>query len=310
MTTITAKVIADSISPDNIRLTTLQLRYPRFIHSELMTHRVFSRNASSSRAVKVERMIEDIQHDTAVPIHWGKNQPGMQAREECNEPIWIYRTGEDDGIASREEAWLEARDHAIDLAQSFHFAGYHKQIINRLLEPFVHINVLVTSCYWANWDKLRDHPDAMPEICELAKQTKIARNGSTPKLLQSGEWHLSYVTDDDCNLEKIRFVYGRDDLSYIDALIRVSVARCARVSYLTHEQKVPEFQKDLELYERLVGSEPLHASPAEHQATPDTRLLSVAPYWTHWREHGNFRGWRQYRKMLKGEFVDEYQKVS
>src|SRR5208282_2522665 len=87
--TITANIIADSISSEKIRLVTIQLRYPRFIHAELMTHRVFSRNASSSRAIPVERLIEDIKRDTAMPIHWGKNQKGMQAEEECNEKLWL-----------------------------------------------------------------------------------------------------------------------------------------------------------------------------------------------------------------------------
>ena len=79
------KVIADSISESGKRITTFQLKYPRFIHSEVMTHRVFSRNASSSRAIPVKKMIEQVRNNPAMPIHWGANQSGMQAKNELNE---------------------------------------------------------------------------------------------------------------------------------------------------------------------------------------------------------------------------------
>lgn len=138
--TISAIVIADTISPAGKRITTLQLRYPRMVHSEFMTHRVFSRNASSSRAIPVERLIEDVLRDTAMPIHWGKNQPGMQARKKHDAPVLLDGT-----FVSNENAWLAARDQAIEAARAFTKAGYHKQIVNRLLEPFAHINVVVTA---------------------------------------------------------------------------------------------------------------------------------------------------------------------
>ena len=80
--TIQAKIIEDSISSTGKRITTFQLLYPRFIHAELMTHRVFSRNASSSRAIPVTKMLAMVREDPAMPIHWGRNQPGMQAKEE------------------------------------------------------------------------------------------------------------------------------------------------------------------------------------------------------------------------------------
>jgi thymidylate synthase ThyX len=290
--TVSAKIIADSISPDNIRITTLQLRYPRFIHAEFMTHRVFSRNASSSRAVPVAKLIEDIKRDTAMPMHWGKNQKGMQADEECNEqimyPEWKYGAFP----VSREHAWEYARDYAISIAEAFDKAGYHKQIVNRLLEPFSHINVLVTSTEWANFFHLRDHKDAMPEIQELARQIKYVMFETPPQLLHPGQWHLPYVTD-----EK-KIATGDYDWS---TAIKCSVARCARVSYLTYEGKKPEIENDLKLYDRLVGSVPLHASPAEHQATPDEMLFSYNPTWKHSHDHGNFYGWRQFRKTLPDE---------
>lgn len=315
MTTISAKIIADSISPEKIRITTLQLRYPRFIHAELMTHRVFSRNASSSRAVPVEKLIADIKKDTAMPRHWGKNQKGMQAETECNE--WVECEVSNDGIhwvigsTTREDRWAMARDNAIEAALAFHQAGYHKQIVNRLLEPFSHINVVVTSTYWDNWFHLRDHKDAMPEICILAQQIKYARNESTPVLLQPGEWHLPYINQNDYDYVSIdgnNVKPLKGAVFQTEKLIKCSVARCARVSYLTTEGKPPNTEDDLKLYDRLVGSEPLHASPAEHQATPDEYLFQSPKIWMNQKEHGNFLGWRQYRKMLKGEFINDYDK--
>jgi thymidylate synthase ThyX len=298
--TVSVGVIADSISTDGIRLVTLQLRYPRFIHAEFMTHRVFSRNASSSRAVPVAKLIEDIKRDTAMPMHWGKNQKGMQADEECNELVGCEGCSGNNYGQSREDAWFESRDNAIAMAEAFDKAGYHKQIVNRLLEPFSHINVVVTSTDWANFFHLRDHKDAMPEIQELARLIKNAMYYSPSAVLKPGEWHLPYITDQELK----NWLYKNADLEYQNKiLIKCSVARCARVSYLTYEGKQPEIQADLALYDRLVGSEPLHASPAEHQATPDEHDFMLG--WLYPKEHANLRGWRQYRKMLPNECVTD-----
>ena len=304
--TITAKIIADSISPDNIRLTTLQLRYPRFIHAEFMTHRQFSRNASSSRAVPVEKLIKDIQDDTAMPIHWGKNIPGMQANEECDSVVNVS-FGNNKYTQTRLGAWEQARDNAIDSARSFNEAGYHKQIVNRLLEPFSHINVIVSSTEWSNFFRLRIDPGAQPEMQELARSIKLAMDTSEPQKLNYGEWHLPYILAEDGNsvYEKLSndgVVCDTDDIepycdgykTYINYLIKMSVARCARVSYMTYEMKKPTLQEDLKLYDRLLGAQPIHASPSEHQARP---------LWHCGKSHltGNFRGWIQYRKTLEGE---------
>lgn len=324
--TISVKMICDSISPDDIRISTFQLRYPRFIHAEFMTHRMFSRNASSSRAVPVKRLIEDILRDTVIPMHWGRNIPGMQAREETDEyldyefsePRIEYDLNYDTEIVwdtdttkiSREEAWLMARDNAIKIAKMYDAAGYHKQIVNRLLEPFSHINVLVTSTSFDNFYGLRIHPDAQPEINMLAEQMYNCALTSSPKLLQHCEWHLPYITDDDIR-ERNYFYFAdiRNPLEIsseivLDDLRKLSVARCARVSYLTHDNKKPDIKKDLELYEKLIVSEPLHASPAEHQATPDRNF--PIPGWESPHLHGNFDGWIQFRKSLPNEQITKY----
>jgi hypothetical protein len=302
--TISAKIIADSLSPSGVRLTTLQLRYPRVIHSEFMTHRVFSRNASSSRAVPVERLIQDVLDDPYVPIHWGRNQKGMQADVENFElvdgkPVWapvaLKRLGAEQVYGQPADAWLDLRDRAVEGARAYAAAGYHKQIVNRLLEPFAHINVVVTATEWTNFFVLRDHPDAMPEIAELARTIRQAMAASTPARVEMGEWHLPYVNP----REDMPEISGAINDAQWQALTKLSVARCARVSYLTQDGKKPLVAADLQLYDRLVGSTPLHASPAEHQATPDDKRGSE---WLRRPLHGNFRGWVQFRKTLPGEF--------
>lgn len=299
--TISAKVIADSISVAGKRITTMQLRYPRFVHAEFMTHRVFSRNASSSRAIPVERLIQDIIDDTAMPIHWGKNQPGMQADEEHDAKVefdTFDRLAEWSGSwwMDRKEAWLLGRDMMVDLARAYDRAGYHKQIVNRLLEPFSHINVVVTATEWANFFGLRRHPDAQPEIRELADQMWGAMDTSKPVTIGPGGWHLPYVDAYD----KEVWDFGKKNPQITNLGQKLSVARCARVSYLTHDGKKPDIASDLALYDRLVGAQPLHASPAEHQATPDIHLNMG---WMEGHLHGNLVGWVQYRKTLPNENI-------
>lgn len=313
--TISVRVIADSINDSGNRITTFQLRYPRFIHAELMTHRKFSRNASSSRAIPVKRIIADIQEDPAIPMHWGKNVPGMQAHEQIDEPVQLpVLTDLNQSLVgvSKEQAWLIARDRVIKVAEGFDNAGYHKQIVNRLLEPWAHINVLVTSTEFKNFYHLRCHPDAQPEIEVLATQMRLAAQKSRPLLLAPGEWHLPYIRPDDSQvahdfLKKGRITRDEPSKKEIqELLLKVSAARCARVSYLLHSGRETSVDEDLILYAKLLGSAPLHASPAEHQATPDTKSYSVEyddDAWDNEFLHGNFTGWIQYRKTLPFENV-------
>lgn len=288
--TITAEIIADSISAAGIRLTTFQLRYPRFIHAELMTHRVFSRNASSSRAIPIAKMIEDLRRDPAMPVYWGSNKPGMQAGGEL----------QGTELEVVKQHWLYAMEDAILRAETFINLGLHKQIANRILEPWAHINVVVTATDYENFFALRRHEDAQPEIKVLADAMWLARANSVPEPLQPGEWHLPYITHD----ERREANFGPSQTPAWDSLIRVSVARCARVSYLTHDGRQTTMEEDTLLYERLVGGMPLHASPAEHQGTPDEAVQhGFNLSWMHPDDHGNFRGWRQFRKMLPGEFT-------
>jgi hypothetical protein len=293
---IQAKVIADSLSTAGVRITTLELQYPRFIHGEVMTHRVFSRNAMSSRAIPVAKMVQQVLSDPAMPIHWGKNQPGMQAAEEHDAPVTVPGVlrnafGAFNGYHNPDHApeqtdkvtwwrflgWVGALG-----ATAYADAGYHKQIVNRRLEADQWMRTLVTSTEWTNFFELRAHPDAQPEFHELALQMQGAMGSSEPVLMASsndvGSWHLPYILDSE------RALYRPD------ILVKLSTARCARVSYLTHDGETPDVQKDLALFERLVGSRPLHASPAEHQAR--------ASSFGHHRSR-NFTGWTQHRQLLE-----------
>jgi len=265
------KIIEDSIF-EGVRLTTFQLKYPRFIHAEFMTHRVFSRNASSSRAIPVKKMLEMVRTDPAMPIHWGKNQSGMQADEELS--------GEE--LERTKAYWVRSALASADRAEKMMKQNAHKQIVNRILEHYQWISVVCTATEYANFFNLRCHEDAQPEIKLLADMMRKARDEHTPKELRFDEYHLPYVS----SLE-------RSEYSTADC-VKFSVARCARVSYLTHDGDTPSPEKDIELYERLVGSEPLHASPAEHQARP---------YGGDWQENtsnGNFhKAWMQFRKRLE-----------
>jgi hypothetical protein len=288
--TFQVKVIEDSISEKNgdfggVRLTTLQLKYPRFIHAEFMTHRVFSRNASSSRAIPVAKMIEQVRNEPATPVHWGKNQSGMQAREELLGPEL------DEAII----LWNEAADAASDIAEKMTKIGLHKQVANRILEPFQNIHVVVTATEWDNFFALRCHPAAQPEIQLLATMMHDAMQAHQPRILRNGEWHLPYIRPEERGMDT-------------KLLIQASAARCARASYAKHDGTMSSIGEDVELYGQLVirpytdkrgnvltHDDPIHASPIEHQATPMTYVTQMKHEFS-----GNLRGWHQYRKLFEG----------
>lgn len=283
------EILADSISPEGKRLTTYFCRYPRFIHAEVMTHKRLAKSASSSRAIPVEKMIADIQRDPACPVFWGANQKGMQAATQL--------TGQ--ALIDAKNEWFEALQKAINHAEKMIEAGLHKQIANRILEPWAHISLVITGTEWNNVFALRDHPDAQPEFRQLASMWRRARDESTPVLLKLGEWHLPYIKEND---RDAAYHFGkRDSEAYWNVLKQVSAARCARTSYLTHDGRETTFEEDQALFNRLVGSAPIHASPAEHQGTPD--VLSGGD-WQNPSWHGNFVGWIQHRKQLPNECVE------
>ena len=287
--TVSAKVIKDSISPDGVRITTLELEYPRIIHSELMTHRVFSRNSASSRAIPVSKVIELVESNPAMPVHWGKNQAGMQAKEELD----------DLNKEAVRQLWLEAAKQAVSIAKVMADIGGHKQVVNRILEPFQHMKVVVTSTEWANWDWLRDHPDADPTIHALAKEMKRVRNESTPEELFYGEWHLPYVNSERSKVyaERNYFDEHGEPITLEQARM-ISASCCAQTSYRKQDGSL---EKAEDIFKKLVESEPCHASPVEHQATPissDWGRGVTHEDWQGQQWSANFRGWIQFRQLI------------
>lgn len=293
--TIKAKIIADSVPYDNRfplllharRLVTFELTYPRYIHAEIMTHRVFSRNAQSSRAIPVKRRLERVRKDPVMPIRWGANQRGMQARDDTVERPEKCRA-----------IWELAASDAANAAEDLMTQGLHKQWANRLLEPFDTITTIVTSSDWGNFFGLRCHPDAQPEFQNLAWKMADLYFNSFPTNLGPGAWHLPYVSSnelvdaigpsDATTREDVEHAYG--------VLLKASVARCARVSYLNHDGSDPDIEKDVALHDRLLADG--HMSPFEHQARPATATTDLTS-WGGPIGCGNFgKGWVQYRKTL------------
>jgi thymidylate synthase ThyX len=249
-----ARIESDSINEYGDRLTTFVVTYPRFIHSEMMTHRMFSRNSSSSRAIPTAKLIAQIESDPVYPIWWGKNQPGMQADQEIAD------------MASARRIWEGARDAAVAHARQLDALGMHKQLVNRVLEPYSWITVIISATDYSNFFKLRCNSEAQPEMQWIAGMMRDAYYGATPILITDG-WHLPFVRE----AEK----------ENLETALHLSVARCARVSLLTHDGK-HDPSKDLNLAKRLQESG--HWSPFEHQATPTLRDYA-----------GNFTGWKQNR---------------
>lgn len=262
------RIIADAVSPGGHRLTTWELRYPEMVHAELMTHRLFSRNAASSRAVPTRNILRQVLVVPALPVWWGRNQAGMQAREELTGlrrtvTIWY---------------WCVTRLFAVLRALVLCKLGLHKQLANRHLFQWKFITVIVSATDFDGWFALRDHPAAQPEIAWIAREMRWQYRAKQPTRVEAGYWHLPYVS-------------GSETVALgIEAAKKVSVGRCARVSYLTHDgRRDPE--EDVKLYEKLVAAEPPHMSPFEHVAVAlpgDERS-------------GNFTGWGQLRKTIPNE---------
>jgi thymidylate synthase ThyX len=297
------KVLADSRSPAGYRLTTLEATFPRFVLAEFNTHRVFSRNSASSRAIPIAKQLRRVIEDPYVPIEFGSNQPGMQAgpalageKREAAEREWLGARDEavrrvlglvtDPSVISADDDLLEILDRVDaatrDRTRPEEWLNVHKQVANRLLEPFMWHTVIVTSTEWDNFWNLRCHPDAQPEIRLIAERMRAAMDASDPAELDWDEWHLPLVRPED-----------REEAASGEDLIKVSVGRCARVSYLTHAG-VRDLQADIDLHQRLLDSG--HMSPLEHPAQPLSPAELKENEWS-----GNFRGWRSYRKLLPGE---------
>lgn len=380
------KILLDSISETGKRLTTFEITFPRIVLAEFNTHRMFSRNSASSRAIPFEKQIDRIYADSFIPEQFPLNCKGMQPQE--------YVTKNDSRYKNLVNEWLNARSGAICQARILRNANVHKQITNRLLEPFMWHTVVVTATEFDNFFKLRCNENAQYEIRRIAdlmyeayhafenynkgNVSSFVGMGGTissegefidsliegkewsairPQKLKVGEWHCPLVSEEDRSsiatyflenrepcLKQFKYdefvkIYGNypeDWYQYCrkELIRRISVARCARVSYLTHDGK-RDIEKDLELFEKLRTSG--HWSPFEHVATPyyidknshATSNALMLPegklhfdgqvvegyicndkngYYNFDLRNGNFIGWKQYRKEFKDENWVDFRK--
>lgn len=259
---ITATILAHSKAPLGDEVVTWVLEYPRYIHSELMTHRVFSRNAASSRAIPIEKMIEQATQNTVMPM-WSHNQAGMQGK----------LVTDLDTIHAANNIIAEILQAVVSGVRQLDELGIHKQNANRYLEPFQHIRTIVTSSQLDNFFQLRAHPDAQPEIQQLAKEMLASYSMSEPVELKKGEWHLPGVPVD--------FTGSLREKQMISASV------CAQVSYRKEDASLEKAEK---VFDRLITSEPLHASPMEHQCRP----LEINDF-----QKGNLIGFRQLRQDIE-----------
>ena len=303
---ISATVLAHSIAAaSGIRFLSFEIEYPRFILAELNTHRMLSKNSSSSRAIPIKAMHDAIRSNTARPIHFGKNQPGMQAAEELDQ-------------ASKESVirvWDAARDSAIALSAVLSDIGAHKQIANRVTEPYQMMKTVLSGTEFANLKWLRHHSDAQPEFYELLDVMIDAENNSSPVELYPGEWHLPYVEAERNQFGALEYFSAtREPISLFDAK-KISASCCAQTSYRKNDDSLEKAQM---VFARLIESQPCHSSPVEHQATPmkEHVVLGGADlYPERWEEgvthmdrqrqlwSGNLKGWIQHRKLIPGEAV-------
>lgn len=295
------KILADSINRHGNRLTTMQWTFPRFILAEINTHKMISKNSASSRAQPVEKQIKKILDNPFVPFYWGQTQKGMQAEEELN--------NESKRLAKRK--WLFSSKMAVKQAKHLLDLGLHKQLTNRIIEPYMWHTAILTGTEFSNLFNLRAHKDAQPEFKKIALMAKELYFDSKPRL--NNEWHLPLVYNidfDDLVDEWHNGQFGEADLW--DTLCKISIGRNARVSFLTHDGK-RDPKLDIDLSEKLfVGG---HMSPYEHVARPMTNeeLELFKQDEVVWKDKkwnktgkvnhflGNLNGWVQYRKLIPGE---------
>lgn len=269
-------MLADSVSPIGVRLTTIEATFPRFILAEMNTHRMFSRNSASSRAIPPEKLIARVRENPFVPETFNKRVKGMGVGEAIDDQeyarVW----------------WLSARDAACEAAEGLLALDCDKSRINRLLEPYMWHTAIISATEWDNFFALRDHPAAQPEMRRIAQLMRQAMKDSEPDPLEYGWWHLPMLT----GLELHQLCEARENGNGEDAVEhfkQVAVGRLARVSFDTHENIEP-IQASIDRATMLRTSG--HFSPFEHVATPS----QDGDYW-----YGNFRGWMQMRQEIPHE---------
>ena len=310
-TLITAKVIADSINETGQRLTTFELEFPRLILSECNTHGAIEKNTSSSRAIPVSKMLDHILQQNLKPIYFGSKKSGMQAGEEL----------EGVSLEVAKGLWEDSLEKAVFYANQLDALGVAKEVSNRITEPYQLIKAVWSATDWDNFFNLRLERDADPNICMLAYKMYEALSESEPVLLKKGQYHLPYVNIGWNGKGDIAYFDDGFNVISLEDAIKISVASCAQVSYRTEGMTLEKAEK---IWNMLVKSEVVHASPLTHIATPISKEVEIenSDYetvgfinrvsdpqtWqegvTHMRRDGTlcsgrFAGWIQQRHLTK-----------
>lgn len=308
---ISAKIVADSINEFGCRITTMVLTYPRSIHAELMTHRMLSKNAASSRAIPYHKMRSAVINEGFFPHKYQKAHTGMQGSEYFD----------NDSAKDNDDIIRNMKSRVLQFCDELNEKGVTKQVINRYLEPYQYYRVLVTATEWDNFIGLRAHGDAEIHIAELANEVLDALNGSTPKFLNPGQWHLPF--GDSFDLASLDLDAKELNINVTELKIAVAIARCARVSYDNFNGSAHDYVKDYELFTKLFLNQPIHASPSEHVAYSmstnefitnvrgelicdldgDNLIFNVHENQDKLGWCRNFRGWIQYRVMLQDDTI-------
>ena len=326
-TQIHAEIVAHSLSPQGDELISVLATFPRIILAEINTHRMLSKNTSSSRAIPFKKMVEAIQNDPFIPIAWQENHSGMQGNKYLN-PNTVSHL-------AANKAWLRARDSAVKEAKELNdekMANVTKQLCNRLLEPFMWTTMLITGSKegWDNFFNLRcpqyhylfeffksrkeilkasknglyndgrklsdfteldwlkvNAGQAEIHLMDLAEKIYDTMNESTPKQLKAGEWHIPMISD----LESVKLS--------TDEQIKLSVGRAANTSYtvigdgkeLTLEQAVKIHDKCKELNHSSVFE---HCARVPSQYEYDTSLKVEEKGWFR-----NYKGFKSYRHIIE-----------
>lgn len=253
------------------RLATFVLKIPKFIWGHIISHRTLSRNSASSRATPAKRIRRNVLMDPFVPVYFGENKPGMQSGHALKGfKLWMAK-----------KTWLWSRY----LPVFFHYLGQkigiHKEVVNRLIEPWLMVEIIITATEWSNFLSLRVNEAAQPEIRYAAEQINNLLKEQKPVKLQIGQWHLPFILEKEQDLD-------------LDTKKKISAARCARVSYSLFDGKTSDIDSDLKLCKKLSSSG--HWSPFEHIAQALDKQERI----------GNFIGWKQYRKEFENENGGDY----
>lgn len=316
-----ATILADSTNPSGNRVTTMLVTFPRQVLAEFNTHRVFSRNSASSRAIPVAKQLQLIWDNPYLPEphHVGRNKPGMQAGELFtqedyqqfidNKRVHLHRAiigafedllgvnlvketlGDNEysdcltnGFAHENQFTTLLSKYQESLKTKEHIPNPHKEVVSRYLEPYMWHEVIVTATEWDNFFALRTHPDADPKIRDIAVLMEEAYNNSTPTRLLEGQWHAPFLSP-----EEVELLQGGEE-----EYLLVAAGRCARLSYLTHHGK-RDVSEDIGLAVKLEAHG--HMSPFEHIATPQNENSKGT---------GNLVGWKQLRSLYA--FEDNFKK--